>query len=70
MAGCNTLASTLCYICVGHIDKTVEVWSSLQSKRKWNPMLIFRLISTLEIHLGLYNLAIRLVVLAFDGTYY
>ncbi|KAE8038261.1 hypothetical protein FH972_010789 [Carpinus fangiana] len=25
MTACNTLAATLCYICEGHIDKTVEV---------------------------------------------
>ena len=31
MAG-NTLAATLCYICAGNIDKTVEIWSrSLQT---------------------------------------
>lgn len=23
----NTLAATLCYICAGNIDKTVEIWS-------------------------------------------
>ncbi|KAG1371097.1 protein transport protein SEC31 [Cocos nucifera] len=29
----NTLAATLCYICAGNIDKTVEIWSrSLQSE--------------------------------------
>lgn len=27
MAAGNTLAATLCYICAGNIDKTVEVWS-------------------------------------------
>ena len=31
MAG-NTLAASLCYICAGNIDKTVEIWSrSLQT---------------------------------------
>jgi hypothetical protein len=30
MTACNTLAATLCYICEGHIDKTVEIWSSLR----------------------------------------
>ncbi|KAL8171502.1 hypothetical protein V2J09_023306 [Rumex salicifolius] len=28
MASGYTLASTLCYICAGNIDKTVEIWSS------------------------------------------
>jgi len=29
----NTLAATLCYICAGNIDKTVEIWSrSLKSE--------------------------------------
>ncbi|XVF22908.1 hypothetical protein REPUB_Repub12eG0211300 [Reevesia pubescens] len=28
MAAGNTLAATLCYICSGNIDKTVEIWSS------------------------------------------
>lgn len=23
----NTLAATICYICAGNIDKTVEIWS-------------------------------------------
>lgn len=27
MAFGNTLAATLCYICAGNIDKTVEIWS-------------------------------------------
>uniref|UniRef100_A0A6N2MKF1 Ancestral coatomer element 1 Sec16/Sec31 domain-containing protein n=1 Tax=Salix viminalis TaxID=40686 RepID=A0A6N2MKF1_SALVM len=27
MAAGNTLAATLCYICAGNIDKTVEIWS-------------------------------------------
>ncbi|KAB2017633.1 hypothetical protein ES319_D08G175900v1 [Gossypium barbadense] len=27
MASGNTLAATLCYICAGNIDKTVEIWS-------------------------------------------
>lgn len=27
MADGNTLAATLCYICAGNIDKTVEIWS-------------------------------------------
>lgn len=27
MAASNTLAATLCYICAGNIDKTVEIWS-------------------------------------------
>uniref|UniRef100_A0A2P2MNN0 Uncharacterized protein MANES_10G135100 n=1 Tax=Rhizophora mucronata TaxID=61149 RepID=A0A2P2MNN0_RHIMU len=27
MAANNTLAATLCYICAGNIDKTVEIWS-------------------------------------------
>uniref|UniRef100_A0A7N2LD35 Uncharacterized protein n=1 Tax=Quercus lobata TaxID=97700 RepID=A0A7N2LD35_QUELO len=27
MTAGNTLAATLCYICVGNIDKTVEIWS-------------------------------------------
>ena len=27
MATDNTLAATLCYICAGNIDKTVEIWS-------------------------------------------
>ncbi|KAF7824612.1 protein transport protein SEC31-like protein B-like [Senna tora] len=32
MAAGNTLAATLCFICAGNIDKTVEIWSrSLQS---------------------------------------
>ena len=67
MTGCNTLAATLCYICVGHIDKTVEVWLSLRTKRKGNPMLIFfRLITTLEMHFDMYILARRLIVLVFD----
>lgn len=33
----NTLAATLCYICAGNIDKTVEIWSrslSIQSETK------------------------------------
>ncbi|XP_062173847.1 protein transport protein SEC31 homolog B [Alnus glutinosa] len=33
MAAGNTLAATLCYICAGNIDKTVEIWSrSLQTE--------------------------------------
>lgn len=27
MAGGNTAAATLCYICAGNIDKAVEMWS-------------------------------------------
>lgn len=27
LAAGNTLAATLCYICAGNIDKTVEIWS-------------------------------------------
>ena len=27
MGAGNTLAATLCYICAGNIDKTVEIWS-------------------------------------------
>ena len=27
MVAGNTLAATLCYICSGNIDKTVEIWS-------------------------------------------
>lgn len=27
MAAGNTLAATLCYICAGNIDRTVEIWS-------------------------------------------
>lgn len=27
VAAGNTLAATLCYICAGNIDKTVEIWS-------------------------------------------
>lgn len=27
MTGGNTLAATLCYICAGNIDGTVEIWS-------------------------------------------
>lgn len=27
MTAGNTLAATLCYICAGNIDKTVEIWS-------------------------------------------
>ncbi|KAF5469770.1 hypothetical protein F2P56_010332 [Juglans regia] len=31
----NTLAATLCYICAGNIDKTVEIWSrSLQTEHE------------------------------------
>ncbi|KAJ7949218.1 protein transport protein SEC31-like B [Quillaja saponaria] len=34
MAAGNTLAATLCYICAGNIDKTVEIWSrSLRTER-------------------------------------
>ncbi|XP_062173815.1 protein transport protein SEC31 homolog B-like, partial [Alnus glutinosa] len=33
MAAGNTLAATLCYICAGNIDKTLEIWSrSLQTE--------------------------------------
>lgn len=28
MAAGYTLPATLCYICAGNIDKTVEIWSS------------------------------------------
>lgn len=35
MAAGNTLAATLCYICAGNIDKTVEIWSrSLQTEHE------------------------------------
>ncbi|PSS26483.1 Protein transport protein SEC31 B like [Actinidia chinensis var. chinensis] len=35
MAAGNTLAATLCYICAGNIDKTVEIWSqSLTTEHK------------------------------------
>lgn len=35
MATGNTLAATLCYICAGNIDKTVEIWSrSLQNEHE------------------------------------
>ncbi|KAJ6299438.1 hypothetical protein OIU76_020409 [Salix suchowensis] len=35
MAAGNTLAATLCYICAGNIDKTVEIWSrSLSAERE------------------------------------
>ncbi|XP_020519257.1 protein transport protein SEC31 homolog B isoform X2 [Amborella trichopoda] len=35
MAVGNTLAATLCYICAGNIDRTVEIWSqSLNSQRE------------------------------------
>jgi len=27
IAAGNTLAATLCFICAGNIDKTVEIWS-------------------------------------------
>ena len=27
MTAGNTLAATLCYICSGNIDRTVEIWS-------------------------------------------
>ena len=27
VAAGNTLAATICYICAGNIDKTVEIWS-------------------------------------------
>lgn len=34
MAG-NTLAATVCFICAGNIDKTVEIWSRrLQSEHE------------------------------------
>lgn len=34
MVAGNTLAATLCYICAGNIDKTVEIWSrSLKPER-------------------------------------
>ena len=29
MGAGNTLAATLCYICAGNIDKTVEIWSKI-----------------------------------------
>jgi protein transport protein SEC31 len=30
----DTLAATLCYICAGNIDKTVEIWSrNLKSEK-------------------------------------
>lgn len=31
LAAGNTLAATLCYICAGNIDKTVEIWSQCLS---------------------------------------
>ncbi|KAF7836110.1 protein transport protein SEC31-like protein B-like [Senna tora] len=35
MAAGNTLAATLCYICAGNIDKTVEIWSkNLQTEHE------------------------------------
>lgn len=35
MGAGNTLAATLCYICAGNIDKTVEIWSrSLASEHE------------------------------------
>ncbi|XP_010269720.1 PREDICTED: protein transport protein SEC31 homolog B-like [Nelumbo nucifera] len=34
----NTLAATLCYICAGNIDKTVEIWSqSLKAEHEGKP---------------------------------
>ena len=27
MGASNTLATTMCYICAGNINKTVEIWS-------------------------------------------
>lgn len=32
MGAGNTLAATLCYICAGNVDKTVEIWSRTLSK--------------------------------------
>jgi hypothetical protein len=63
MGAGNTLAATLCYICAGNIDKTVEIWSrSLSDEHKgksYVDLLQVRLILLFVIG-NIYNLKLTL----------
>jgi hypothetical protein len=63
MGAGNTLAATLCFICAGNIDKTVEIWSrSLSDEhegKSYVDLLQVRL-KLLFVHVNMYNYNIKL----------
>jgi hypothetical protein len=63
MGAGNTLAATLCFICAGNIDKTVEIWSrSLSDEhegKSYVDLLQVRL-KLLFVHVNMYNYNITL----------
>lgn len=47
----NTLAATLCYICAGNIDKTVEIWSkNLTTEQKEKSYVDLLQVNMLPLH--------------------
>ena len=65
MTAGNTLAATLCYICAGNIDKTVEIWSrSLRTEHEGKSYVeLLQVNLVLVVHYDMYILATKLIYL-------
>ena len=64
MTAGKTLAATLCYICAGNIDKTVEIWSRSLRTEHEGKSYVERLQVNLvlaEVYFDLYILATILI---------